>query len=92
VAGALHACCPPQHIPKDDLSVPLLGSFLCAGSAGTDCLPSGLIRCVARETEMAHWRKRNPPASRFNAHLIRWAFAFSIVLGTLALLSLRGHV
>jgi len=41
---------------------------------------------------MAHWRKPNPPASRFNAHLARWAFAFSVLLGTLALLSLRGHV
>ena len=41
---------------------------------------------------MAHWRKPNPPASRFNAHLARWAFAFSVLLGTLSLLSLRWHV
>lgn len=41
---------------------------------------------------MAHWRKPNPPASRFNAQLARWVFVFSVVLGTLALLSLHGHV
>jgi hypothetical protein len=40
---------------------------------------------------MAHWRKRNPPASRFNAYLAGWAFAVSVMLGTLLLLSLHGH-
>jgi hypothetical protein len=41
---------------------------------------------------MAHWRKRNPPASLFNAYLASCAFALSVVLGALWLLSLRGHV
>jgi hypothetical protein len=41
---------------------------------------------------MAHWRKRNPPASRFNAYFAGWAFAVSIMLGTLVLLSLHGRV
>jgi hypothetical protein len=40
---------------------------------------------------MPHWRKRNPPASRFNAYLVGWGFAFSIVLATLVILSLHGH-
>jgi hypothetical protein len=41
---------------------------------------------------MAHWRKRNPPASAFNRYLAGWAFAFSVLIGTLVLLSLHGHV
>jgi hypothetical protein len=40
---------------------------------------------------MAHWRKRNPSASQFNASLARWGFAFSVVAGTLLFLSLHGH-
>jgi len=40
---------------------------------------------------MAHWRKRNPPASRFNAYLARWGFVFSVLLGTLLVLSIHGH-
>jgi hypothetical protein len=40
---------------------------------------------------MSHWRKRNPPASTFNAYLARWAVAFSVLFGTLMLLSLHGH-
>jgi hypothetical protein len=41
---------------------------------------------------MSHWRKRNPPARRFNAYLTGAVFAFSIVIGTLLILSLHGHV
>jgi hypothetical protein len=44
------------------------------------------------EAGMSHWRKRNPPASQFNASMARWSIAFSIVFGTLVALSLRGHV
>jgi hypothetical protein len=36
---------------------------------------------------MAHWRKRNPPAARFNAYLTGWALAFSVLLVTMLLLS-----
>jgi hypothetical protein len=41
----------------------------------------------ARRPEMAHWRKRNPPASRFNAYLTGWAVAISVLLGAMLLLS-----
>jgi hypothetical protein len=41
---------------------------------------------------MSHRRKRNPPASLFNAYLVGWGFAFSIVLGTLVILSCMAHV
>jgi hypothetical protein len=41
---------------------------------------------------MAHWRKRNPPAARFNAYFAGWACAFSVLLGTLLVLSLHGRV
>jgi hypothetical protein len=41
---------------------------------------------------MSHWRKRNPPASQFNAYLKGWAVAFSVLLGTMLLLSRHGHV
>jgi hypothetical protein len=40
---------------------------------------------------MAHWRKRNPPAAQFNADLARWGFAFSVLLGTLLVLSIHGR-
>jgi hypothetical protein len=30
---------------------------------------------------MAHWRKRNPTAARFNAQLMRWALALSVFVG-----------
>ena len=32
------------------------------------------------EAGMSHWRKPNPPASQFNASLIRWSVAISAVL------------
>jgi hypothetical protein len=41
---------------------------------------------------MAHWRKRNPTASQFNAYLAGWTVAFSVIFGTLILLSFHGHV
>jgi hypothetical protein len=41
---------------------------------------------------MSHWRKRNPAASQFNAYVAGWTFAFSVILGTLMLLSLHGRV
>jgi hypothetical protein len=41
---------------------------------------------------MSHWRKRNPPASRFNALLAGWSIAFFVVFGALVALSLHGHV
>jgi hypothetical protein len=41
---------------------------------------------------MSHWRKRNPTASQFNAYVAGWTVAFSVILGTLMLLSLHGHV
>jgi hypothetical protein len=41
---------------------------------------------------MAHWRKRNPPASQFNTSLMRLSISFSIVLGALVAFALRGHV
>jgi hypothetical protein len=41
---------------------------------------------------MSHWRKRNPPASHFNAALARWSFVFSVIIGALVVLSLHGHV
>jgi len=41
---------------------------------------------------MAHRRKRNPPASRFNAYLAGWGFALSVALGTLVVLALYGRV
>jgi hypothetical protein len=40
---------------------------------------------------MSHWRKRNPPASQFNAHLSGWAIAFTALVGTLILLSLHQY-
>jgi len=40
---------------------------------------------------MAHWRKRNPPASQFNAYLAGWGLAFSILFGTLLVLSMHGR-
>jgi hypothetical protein len=36
---------------------------------------------------MAHWRKRNPPASQFNAYLAGWTVALTVVLCTMLLLS-----
>jgi hypothetical protein len=40
---------------------------------------------------MSHWRKRNPPATRFNAYLSRWAIGVAALLGALILLSLYQH-
>jgi hypothetical protein len=40
---------------------------------------------------MSHWRKRNPPASQFNASLAGWSIAFSVFIGALVVLSLHGH-
>jgi hypothetical protein len=41
---------------------------------------------------MTPWRKRNPPASQFNAYVIGWVLAVSVILGTLVMLSLHGRV
>ena len=38
---------------------------------------------------MAHWRKQNPPASRFNAFLARGALLLTAVIGTLVIVA--GH-
>jgi hypothetical protein len=55
--------------------------------------PSAINQLILlQEAAMAHWRKRNPPASRFNAYLAGWAFTLSVVLGTLVVLSLHGRV
>jgi hypothetical protein len=40
---------------------------------------------------MSHGRKPNPTASQFNAYLSGWTIAFSVLFGTLMLLSLHGH-
>jgi hypothetical protein len=40
---------------------------------------------------MSHWRKRNPPATRFNAYLSGWAIGVTALLGALILLSLYQH-
>jgi hypothetical protein len=40
---------------------------------------------------MSHWRKCNPPASRFNATLARWSIVFCAMFGALIVLSLHGH-
>jgi hypothetical protein len=47
---------------------------------------------AGQEAEMAHWRKRNPTASQFNAYLAGWTVAFSVIFVTLILLSLHGRV
>jgi len=44
-----------------------------------------------READMAHWRKRNPTASRFNAQLTGWAIALSALAVVLLVLSIHGH-
>jgi hypothetical protein len=41
---------------------------------------------------MSHWRKRNPPAARFNAFLAGWSIVFSVVFKVLVALSLHGRV
>ena len=41
---------------------------------------------------MSHWRKRNPPASQFNASLMRWSISFSIVLGALVAFAPRARL
>jgi hypothetical protein len=40
---------------------------------------------------MSHWRKRNPPATRFNGYIYRSAIAFSALAGMLLLLSIHGN-
>ena len=62
------------------------------GTVGTVGAQPALYRWNYGDRPMAHWRKRNPPASQFNAYLAGLGFAFSIVLGTLMFLTLRGHI
>jgi hypothetical protein len=38
---------------------------------------------------MAHWRKRNPPASQFNRYFAGWAFGLVV---REVLLAVRGRV
>ena len=38
-------------------------------------------------TDMAHWRKRNPTAIRFNSYLARGALLLTVVLGTLVIIA-----
>jgi hypothetical protein len=40
---------------------------------------------------MAHWRKRNPTASRFKAQLTGLALALAALAGTLVVLSMHGR-
>jgi hypothetical protein len=40
---------------------------------------------------MSHGRKRNPPASRFNAYVSGWAIAFTALLAVLLALSLHQY-
>jgi hypothetical protein len=69
------------------------GRLLCkrVGTVGV----AGNCFWYARVWPMAHWRKRNPPAYRFNAYLKGWALAFSASFGraraTLACLVLSGR-
>jgi hypothetical protein len=85
---------PPRQIqPKNGLSSPRgWGRFFVQRRLGTASRRSAYFAIARRRLGMAHWRKRNPPASRFKRHLAGWAFAISVVIGTLVLLSLRGHV
>jgi hypothetical protein len=71
-------------------SVRALGPFLCADCSGTG-EPSRYCFVTITEAGMSHWRKRNPPAARFNAYLSGWAIAFTALLGTLLMLSLHQH-
>jgi hypothetical protein len=51
-----------------------------------------IVSSQTTEAGMSHWRKRNPPASQFNASLAGWSIAFSVFIGALVVLSLHGHV
>jgi hypothetical protein len=71
--------------------LPALGPFLCADQPW-NLQPIPNLSCYNEEAGMSHWRKRNPPASQFNASLAGWSIAFSVFIGALVVLSLHGHV
>jgi hypothetical protein len=81
---------PPRlHTPHDGPGRSLApGPFLCAMQFGTVSHAPHYLQ--EQGDSMPHWRKRNPPASRFNAYLAGWAIA--VALGTLVVLSIRRHV
>jgi hypothetical protein len=83
----------PRHIPAQErpLRPPRWGRFFVQRRIGTANRPSAYFAIGQRRLGVAHWRKRNPPASRFNRYLAGWAFTVSVVLGTLVILSWHGR-
>jgi hypothetical protein len=68
------------------------GAVSCANRPGTGDRHRHYFAAERWRLGMSHWRKRNPPASRFNAVLAGWSIAFFVVFGTLLALSLHGRV
>ena len=87
------ACSVPENTrgyskPNSPGTCPRVGALLCAGRLGTESVGLRFIT----EADMTYWRKRNPPATRFNAYLIGGALLLAAMVGMLVVLSIHGHV